>query len=369
MVTSEFGIRSICARAYTIPTEGPEGDGTFDWTSTTIMIVRVEAGGLTGLGYSYTDASAAALINGTLADCIADHNALDVSACWLAMRRRLRNIGVAGLAATALSAVDTALWDLKGKQLDLPLAALLGRVRQGVPIYGSGGFTTLSDEDLARQLAGWVERDGCQWVKMKIGAEPERDPHRMEVARRAIGDAGLFVDANGAFSPREALRMGEKAAELGVRWFEEPVSSDNLEGLRFVRDHAPAIMDISAGEYGYTPGYFRRMLEAGSVDVLQADATRCLGITGFLQAATLAEVHDVPLSAHCAPALHTAIAPSVMNLRHLEWFLDHVRIESMLFDGAPTPEDGTVSAPTDRPGLGLVFKDTDAERFAVQVPA
>ncbi|WP_265502866.1 enolase C-terminal domain-like protein [Paracoccus beibuensis] len=369
MAAPEAGIGSVRARAFSVPTEGPEGDGTLTWTSTTLVVVEARAGGMTGMGYSYTDASAAALINGPLADCIAGCDAFDLPACWLSMRRRLRNMGVAGVAATAISAVDTALWDLKARLLDLPLASLLGRVRDSVPVYGSGGFTTMSDDDLTRQLAGWIERDGCRWVKMKIGAEAGRDLHRMRISRQAIGDAALFVDANGAFTPREALRMAAMAAELDVRWFEEPVSSDDLAGLRFVRDHAPPMMDIAAGEYGYDPDYFRRMLATGSVDVLQADATRCLGITGFLQAATLAEVHHVPMSAHCAPALHTTIGASVPNLRHLEWFADHVRIEAMLFDGAPTPRAGTVSPASDRPGLGLVFKDADAERFVRKVSA
>lgn len=369
MPAPEARISSVRARAFNVPTEGPEGDGTFTWTATTLVVVEVKAGGLTGLGYSYTDASAAVLINGALADCIASCDAFDLPACHLSMRRRLRNAGVAGVAATAISAVDTALWDLKARLLDLPLATLLGRVRDSVPIYGSGGFTTMSDGDLTRQLAGWVERDGCRWVKMKIGAKPDHDPHRMRIAREAIGDAGLFVDANGAFTPREALHIAARAAELDVRWFEEPVSSDDLAGLRFVRDHAPPMMDIAAGEYGYDPDDFRRMLAAGGVDVLQADATRCLGITGFLQAATLAGVHHVPLSAHCAPALHVAIAASVPNLRHLEWFADHVRIETMLFDGAPVPRAGTVSPATDRPGLGLTLKEADAQHFALKVPA
>ncbi|MGR3198828.1 MAG: enolase C-terminal domain-like protein [Paracoccus sp. (in: a-proteobacteria)] len=368
MAAPEARISEVRTRAFTVPTEGLEGDGTLTWTATTLVVVQVTAGGLTGMGYTYADASAAAVVDGVLADSLDGSDAMDVSACWLSMRRRLRNVGVAGVAATAVSAVDMALWDLKARLLDMPLGVLLGRVRDNVPIYGSGGFTNLSDDDLARQLEAWVRRDGCRWVKMKIGADPGRDPHRMRIARRAIGDAALFIDANGAFTPREALHMACAAADLDVRWFEEPVSSDDLAGLRFVRDHAPPMMDIAAGEYGFDPGYFQKMLATGSVDVLQADATRCLGITGFLQAATLAEVHHIPLSAHCAPALHAAVGASVPNLRHLEWFADHVRIEAMLFDGAPTPHAGAVSPPTDRPGLGLALKEADAERFAARVP-
>jgi L-alanine-DL-glutamate epimerase-like enolase superfamily enzyme len=366
MRRAEASIRSVRARAYVIPTDAPEADGTIAWKATTLVVVHVEAGNVVGLGYTYTHASAAALIAGLLAEVVAGHDAFDIPAAAVALRRRVRNLGTEGIAATAISAVDSALWDLKAKLLDLPLAGLLGQARPAVPIYGSGGFTSYDDEQLRDQLAGWVERDGCRAVKMKIGSEPARDPHRIEVARRAIGDRQLFIDANGAFSPRQALRLAETVAGQEVRWFEEPVSSDDLAGMRFVREHIGAGIDIAAGEYGYTPGYFCRMLASGAVDVLQADASRCLGITGFLHAGALADAHGVDLSGHCAPALHVAAAAALPRLRHLEWFHDHARIEAMLFDGAPVPRDGVVRPDLGRPGLGLEFRQADAEKFAIE---
>jgi L-alanine-DL-glutamate epimerase-like enolase superfamily enzyme len=131
-----------------------------------------------------------------------------------------------------------------------------------------------------------------------------------------------------------------------------------------LRDRAPAGMEISAGEYGYDPWYFRRMLEAGAVDVLQADATRCLGITGFLRAASLAEAHHVALSAHTAPALHVHVCCAAEIVRHVEWFHGHVRIERMLFEGFVEPVDGLLRPALDRPGLGLELRRSDAERYA-----
>jgi L-alanine-DL-glutamate epimerase-like enolase superfamily enzyme len=282
------------------------------------------------------------------------------------MNVEVRNLGRDGLAANAISALDAALWDLKAKLLGIPLATLLGRFRAAVPIYGSGGFTTYSDEDLRDQLSGWVERDGCRSVKMKIGTHPERDPHRVREAKRAIGEQALFVDANGAYSHKQALALAQRfAAEADVRWFEEPVSSDDLAGLALVRERAPAGMDIAAGEYGYDTDYFRRMLAAGAVDVQQADATRCGGYTGFLQVAALCEAHHIDLSAHCAPALHLPVACAAPRFRNIEWFHDHVRIERMLFDGAPKPRDGAIEPDLARPGIGLAFKFQDAERLRV----
>ena len=357
-------IGGITAGAYTIPTDAPEADGTLAWDRTTLVLAELSAGGVTGLGYSYTAAAAAGLIRDTLAPVLEGMDAMDPPAAWDALQRAVRNLGRSGLAACAISALDIALWDAKAKLLGLPLALLLGRCRDAVPIYGSGGFTSYADDRLRAQLAGWVEQDGCAWVKMKIGSDPARDRARARAARQAIGDHGLFVDANGAFGVREALRMAAVlAAEADVAWFEEPVSSDDLAGLHRVRAGAPDGMDIAAGEYAYTADDVRHMLCAGAVDVQQADITRCCGVTGFLRAASQCAAHHTDLSAHCGPAAHLHAACAAPRLRHQEWFHDHVRIEHMLFDGAPVPRDGLIRPDLARPGLGLDFKRQDAERY------
>lgn len=349
-----------------MPTELPESDGTLEWDSTTLVVVELETAGVRGLGYTYADAAAAGIVQGRLRDCVTGRDALDVPAAWQAMCASVRNIGLAGVAAAAVSAVDVALWDLKARLLDLPLVALLGGARESVPVYGSGGFTSLSREQLAEQLTGWVD-EGIGAVKIKVGRRPDEDVDRVAAAREAIGDrAQLFVDANGAYARKQALAFAEAFASRGVTWFEEPVPSDDLAGLRLLRDRAPAGMEIAAGEYGYAATDFRRLLEAGAVDVLQADATRCLGISGFLQAATLAAAHGLDVSAHTAPSLHVHVCCALANVRHLEWFHDHVRIEQLLFDGAPRHERGLLRADRDRPGLGLELKGGDAARYEVE---
>ncbi len=360
----EAAIKSVSASAFTIPTDAPEADGTFAWNSTTLVLAEVKAGGKTGIGYSYTDAAAAGIINGALAEAVLGLDAFGIPLAHELMLRRIRNIGRAGLVATAIAAVDVALWDLKGKLLDEPLISILGAAREAVPVYGSGGFTSYSVGRLEDQLGGWASQ-GMRWVKMKVGSDPSSDLDRVKAARTAIGTAELFVDANGAYSRKQALSFAEDYASVGVVYFEEPVSSDDLEGLRLVRDHAPDGMKIAAGEYGYDLFYFRRMLEAGATDVQQADATRCLGLTGFLQADALCAAFSRPLSVHCAPALHLHAALAARSLWNQEWFHDHVRIEHMLFEGAPVPKDGVICADLSRPGLGLDFKHQDARQYAV----
>lgn len=358
-------ITALRAAAYRIPTDSPEADGTYAWDATTLVVARVEAGGRSGMGYTYADAGAVLLIEGALRKATERRDSFDIPGAWMAMQRSVRNLGRSGLAACAISAIDSALWDLKARALDLPLASLLGRCRDQVPIYGSGGFTTYTDAQLKTQLSGWVERDGCRFVKMKIGTEPERDPERVRQAKSAIGERELFVDANGAFSVKQALRFTLACPDADIRWFEEPVTSDDLPGLHLTRERAPESMEIAAGEYIYTLDDAREMLEANAVDVLQADATRCGGITGFLQIGALCEAHHTDLSAHCAPAIHRHVGCAVPRLRHLEWFHDHVRIEQMLFDGAPVAHDGVIQPDLSRPGHGIEFKTKDAERFRV----
>ncbi len=358
-------IDNLQASAFRIPTATPESDGTLEWISTTLVLVEIHANHKTGIGFSYADAATARLINDRLANIVAGGDALSVGLCWEAMVAAIRNQGRPGISSMAIAAVDNALWDLKARLLELPLVSLLGQVRTSIPVYGSGGFTSYSIETLQEQLAGWTNQ-GMTMVKMKVGRAPEHDVSRVAAVREAIGPGkSLFVDANAAYSRKQALAMAQAFAEMDVSWFEEPVSSDDLEGLRLVRDRAPPGMDISAGEYGYDSVYFRRMLEAGAVDVLQADATRCAGVTGFLQAAALCRAFNVPLSSHCAPSMHVHACCAAAPVRHLEYFYDHARIEKMLFDGALEPVNGELTPDLSRPGFGLEFKRADALHYAV----
>lgn len=356
-------IERIRADAYTVPTDGPESDGTLSWNATTLVLVQVDAGASTGIGYSYADTATVALIRDKLAPLLIGQNATAINARWLDMVRAIRNLGRPGICSMAISAIDVALWDLKSELLEQPLATLLGGARSAIPVYGSGGFTSYSISRLQRQLQDWAD-SGMRRVKMKVGRDPDSDVQRVRAAREAIGTGTeLFVDANGAYMCKQALQLAQEFAASGVTWFEEPVSSDDLAGLRLMRDRAPPGMAISAGEYGYDLPYFLRMLQAQAVDVLQIDATRCGGITGFLAAAALCDAFGLPLSSHCAPMLHLPLCCAAPRAVHLEYFYDHARIEHMLFDGAVTPAEGCMQPDLSRPGLGIDFKLQDAQCY------
>lgn len=363
MMETAIPIEALRVSAYKVPTDAPESDGTLAWDSTTLVLVELQAGGQTGIGYTYGHQACGTLIQDKLAGVIEGHNALEVRRGWLKMVEAIRNLGRPGLCSMAISAIDVALWDLKARLLEVPLVALLGTMRPAVPAYGSGGFTSYSQGQLHEQLSRWVD-EGMARVKMKIGREPGHDLERIRLARDAIGaETELYVDANGAYSRKQALAMAEAFQAYGVTWYEEPVTSDDLAGLRLLRDRAPASIEISTGEYGYDLSYFRRLLEAEAVDVLQADLTRCGGITGFMDVAVLCDAFKVPLSTHTAPALHVHPACCAGPARHLEYFHDHARIEAMFFEGNVAPVDGDMCPDLAQPGLGLTFKAREAERF------
>jgi L-alanine-DL-glutamate epimerase-like enolase superfamily enzyme len=359
----EFSITGGSVSFYIIPTDAPEADGTTAWDSTSMVLVRLECGATKALGYSYADVATVAVANKLLQEIVLGSDALRHAATLQQMLRNVRNLGESGIAMMAVSAIDNALWDLAARLLDIPLVSLLGQVRAGIAVYGSGGFTTYTDRELTDQLGGWAAQ-GFANVKMKIGTRPDQDPARVHTARQAIGpDCNLFVDANGAYTVMQAIELAHRFAEDGVRWFEEPVSSDHLVGLNQVRERAPRGMDVAAGEYGYTAWYFRSMLDAEAVTVLQADCTRCGGISGFLAAAALCWAYNVPLSSHCGPSMHLHVCCSVPRAVHMEFFHDHARIERIFFDGFREPVDGCMIPDLSRPGMGLELKEKDVTQF------
>ncbi len=366
LLETRLTVESVEASAYTIPTDAPEADGTFAWTDTTLVLVQVNGDGHVGTGWTYGSRVTADLVKKTLAPVVAGHAYAAVEEAWQQQVRALRNIGRPGIGAMALSAVDCALWDLAARIADRPLHRLLGATRDSIPLYGSGGFTSYGRRQLADQIDGWLSQ-GIRRVKIKIGEDwgrnEMRDLDRIQQTRRLVEpDVEIFVDANGAYTAEQACRLAKDFDDLGVLWFEEPVSSDDHAVLRAVR--AAFSGDVAAGEYGYDLAYFRHLLDADAVDCAQVDVTRCSGITELLRIADLAAERGLDVSGHCAPHQHAGVLAALPNLRHLEWFHDHVRIESELFERTQTVSDGMLRL-ADAPGNGLHWRADLAERYRV----
>ena len=356
-------VERIEVSAYTVSTDSPESDGTLEWDSTTMVLVEAIGGGKRGIGYTYGDVSVGKFVESKLAETVRDADAMSPPSAWAAMQRSIRNAGRPGVGAMAVSAVDIALWDLKAKVLERPLADTLPRFHAAVPIYGSGGFTSYSLDRLQDQLGGWVS-EGLPRVKMKVGREPEKDPERVRAVTEALGEGTeLLVDANGAYTRKQALLWAERFAEDGITYLEEPVSSEDREGLRLLRDHGPGGLAIAAGEYEWTLPQLADL--AGCVDILQADVTRCGGITNLLRVDGICKGHQIPFSAHCAPAISAHVCCAIETLAHLEYFHDHTRVEDIIFEGVLQPEEGGYLRPDpSRSGLGLELKHSEAEKYA-----
>lgn len=361
MSTDAARITGVDVDVYTVDTPGPEADGTLSWSSTTAVVAHIRADEQVGLGWTYSSPAAAAVIREHLASVLTGRHPGDIAGAWDAMHRACRNFGTRGMVMQALSALDIALWDLKARLVDQPLVALFGQCRDTVPIYGSGGFTTLDENQLADQVATWTS-SGCRAMKIKIGqdwgARVDRDLDRVNQLRELAGDqVELMVDANGGYTVGQAVRVGTALDELGVIWFEEPVSSDDIDGLARLRGMLRC--DVAAGEY-VSDLYDTRRL-APAVDCLQLDATRCGGYTGWRAAAAFAAAHNLQVSAHCAPALHAPVAASIPNLRHIEYFIDHTRLEPILFDGIAEPVAGRLTPNCTVPGHGYRLAPSAAE--------
>jgi L-alanine-DL-glutamate epimerase-like enolase superfamily enzyme len=359
-------IEAIEADAYEIPTATDiETDGTLEWNSTSVVVAHVHAHGRSGLGYTYCHPAAAQVIESKLSEVLQGADALMPERCWAQMQVQARQLGHAGIAAMAISAVDVALWDLKAKLLDVCLADALPRFHDGVPIYGSGGFCNYSEAQLREQVGEWANA-GLRSMKIKVGLDKLADPGRVELVREIAGpEVELMVDGNGAYTRPEALLWGETFRNQGVTYFEEPISSQDLAGLAEVRRRAPAGLGIAAGEYGWNLPYYQRMLEAGAVHILQADVTRCGGITNLLRIDGLCKARNLPFSAHCAPAISAHACCAMESVIHIEYFYDHERIERILFEGTLEPSGGVLTPDRSRPGLGLELQQARAERYRV----
>ena len=280
---------------------------------------------------------------------------------------RVRGYGRKGLAFCALSAVDIALWDLKAKALGLPLFKLLGPFRDSVPIYGSGGWTNFTVDELIAEATGWVDQ-GIKRVKIKVGkdfGQSEReDIQRLEAVRRAVGDdVAIYVDANNGYYPKQAIYMAKEFERYQVGWFEEPVLADDIDGL--ARVSATTSIPVATGEHEYTKYGFKELISRGGADIVQPDVGRVGGVTEWMKVAHLAHSFDLPVAPHSVQLVHLHLACATPNLKVVEVLNVGLAGDRVWYTEFPDQKDGMWAPYPDRLGLGLELDPEAVARFSV----
>lgn len=321
-------------------------------------VVRITTDqGLEGIGVTYHEVGGEAtreLILRNMAPKLMDRDPLENEAIWQEFFHYLRGVGRKGLMYGALSAIDIALWDLKGKIVDLPLYRLLGGNRTKIPVYASGGWTSFSDDQLVDEMKGMVAQ-GYKMVKFKVGVEGgtniRRDVERVRKVREALGpNIELLVDANNCFDAATGVQLANRIREYDIFLFEEPVFADDIPGLaRFKRG---TDIPLGTGEHEYTKFGVRDLLMHDAVDIVQVDGARVGGYTELLKTAALTQAWNVRFAPHAMENIHLNLAGAVPNLLFLERLMMFEDITAKTFKNAPVPVNGFMEIP-DLPGLGL----------------
>lgn len=308
-----------------------------------------------GLAVGYGPPGAKAVVDEALAPVLVGQDPSVVGELWAEMMWVVRDFGRGGVALQALSAVDVALWDLKGRAEGQPVFRLLGELRPDVVVYGSGGFTSFSPEELVAEMRAFVDT-GFGAVKMKVGKSfgtcEEEDVSRVQAVREAIGsETELYVDANGAYGVEQAIRMAERFAAHDVRLFEEPVPADDTGGLAAVRAASP--IPIATGEQEYEAAGLRRLAEVGAAEVLQPDILRIGGVTGWRRAAVVAADNGLQLMSHAAQLVSLQVGCATAGFAAAEYMAIQVEMDRLWYRDVPVPVGGRWTPLPDRPGMGL----------------
>lgn len=311
--------------------------------------------GTEGLGVGTGNLAIRAVIENNLKDLLIGQDPFNIEKLWNDMFWRVRGYGRKGVAFQALSTVDIGLWDLKAKALGLPLYRLLNPMFEKVPIYGSGGWTNYDEKELVAEQTGYVDR-GIPRVKMKVGkdfGQSEReDIARLNAVRKAVGDdVEIYVDANNGYYAKQAIRMSRMFEDYDVKWFEEPVIADDIEGLAAIS--RATTIPVATGEHEYTKYGFKDLIARGAVDIVQPDIGRVGGVTEWMKAAYLAHAFNLPVAPHAVQLVHLHCAMATPNLKVVEYLGSVEKNDDFFYTDYPKPVNGTWAPYPDKPGLGL----------------
>jgi D-arabinonate dehydratase len=322
---------------------------------------------LEGLGIGQGSPGVRQVIDTDLRHALIDQDPFNIEKLWADMFWRVRGYGRKGIAFCALSAVDIGLWDLKAKALGLPLYRLLGPYAESVPIYGSGGWTNFTVEELVAEMMGYVEQ-GIKRVKMKVGKDFGRsereDTERVAAVREAVGDdVALYVDANGAYYPKQAIYMAKAFQQYQVGWFEEPTLADDIQGLAEIRRSID--IPVATGEQEYTKYGFRDLISGGGADIVQPDVARVGGVTEWMKIAHMAHGFNLPVAPHAAQLVHLHLACATPNLKVVEYMNTVLEGDRVWYTDFPAQKDGMWSPFADKLGLGLELDPRAVEKWSV----
>ena len=320
--------------------------------------------GVTGLVPAPGGKMVKALIEDALKPLIVGENPMNNERIWSKIYWALLMGGRRGFVITALGIVDNAVWDLKGRITGQPLNRLLGGFQDRVNSYGSGINLNLSNEALVAQMKGYVDA-GFKMVKMKIGhRDPEVDVERVRLVREAIGPhIHLSLDVNNAWSLTTALRLVRRLEPFGIYWLEEPILADEISSLAKLADKTD--IPIAVGENHYTKWEFKDLIAQGAVQIVQADVTKCGGITEFLKIAAMADAHGLPACPHHSVFTDVAAIAAVPNGLFHEYVHDMFEPASRLVLNPARPEQGVIE-PLDKPGFGIELDPAAFEKFGTK---
>lgn len=323
--------------------------------------------GLEGLGISAGHSAVQAVVEHTLKDVLIGQDPFDVEKLWNLMFWHVRGFGRKGVAFCAISALDIALWDLKAKALGLPLYKLLGPYTDSVPVYGSGGWTNFDESQLVEEQLGYVER-GFRRIKMKVGKDfgtrEDEDVKRLATVRKAVGDdVEIYVDANNGYYAKQAIRMSKVFEEFDVKWLEEPVLADDVEGLAAVA--RATTIPVATGEHEYTKFGFKDLIARGGADIVQPDVGRVGGVTEWLKVAHLAHAFNLPVAPHSYQLIHLHVACATPNLKVVEYLGAVEQSDRVWYAEFAEPVNGMWSPDPTKLGLGLELNPDTVARNRV----
>ena len=277
------------------------------------------------------------------------------------LRNNSGDAGPGGIFTLALSAIDTALWDIKGKALDQPLWKLLGGHRDRVATYASGSLRRGLTDDQAQRAAQILLQKGFREMKTQMALPgnptPAEEVRRVRVVREAIGpDIKLMCDINQRWRPEQAIDIGSRIEDVGLFWLEDVTAADDYPGL--ARVTAALKTPIAGGEYVWGIVPFRHMIEARSVDIVMIDLARVGGVTQWMKVAGMAEAFNLPVVSHVMPEMLAhlvAACPNGLTVEYMPWML-------ALYEETPAIENGQIVLPN-KPGLGLKFDEKALAAF------